>query len=113
MAVKQLREIDILKIKKMCHNKTLRWTNHVVVRLLQRGISMEYVESALLSGEIIEQYPEDYPYPSCLLLGMDKTDKPLHIVCGVSDIELWLITTYYPDQEEWEPNFKTRKGSAK
>ena len=23
-----------------------------------------------MNGEIIEQYPDDYPYPSCLILGV-------------------------------------------
>jgi hypothetical protein len=98
-----------MTIKKMCQNKSLRWTNHILVRLLHRGISIEDVEYTLLSGEIIEQYPEDYPYPSCLVLGVTKANKHLHVVCGVSDIELWLITAYYPDGEEWKPDFKTRK----
>ena len=111
--VKKLRENNIIEIRKMCQSKLLRWTNHILVRLLQRGISIEDVESALLNGEIIEQYPEDYPHPSSLILGLTKAGKHLHVVCGVSDLELWLITSYYPDAEEWESDLKTRKGIVK
>ncbi|MEG0508035.1 MAG: DUF4258 domain-containing protein [Eubacterium sp.] len=31
-------------------------------------------------GEIIENYPKDYPNPSCLILGYLFTDIPLHVV---------------------------------
>ena len=105
-----MHDIAMTTVKQMCQNKLLRWTNHILVRLLQRGISMEDVEHTLLSGGIIEQYPDDYPYPSCLILGMPDIKRNLHVVCGISDTELWLITAYYPDEEEWEPDLKTRKG---
>jgi len=51
-------------------------------RIFRRGISMVDVISALTNGEIIEQYPTDYPFPSCLVLGRTKAGKALHIVCG-------------------------------
>jgi hypothetical protein len=37
--------------------------------MFQRGISMEGVKLALTTGEIIEEYPDDKPYPSRLVLG--------------------------------------------
>jgi hypothetical protein len=33
----------------------------------------------LLSGEVIDRYPEDKPYPSVLLLGFAK-HPPVHVV---------------------------------
>ena len=92
--------------------RPLRWTNHVIVRLLQRGISMDDVVCALISGEIIEEYSHDYPYPSCLVLGLAINKKHLHIVCGTGGGELWLIAAYYPSADEWENDYKTRKGSV-
>ena len=105
-----MHDVNMATIKCMCQSKDIRWTDHIFKRLLQRGISTDDVENALLGGEIIEHYPDDYPYPSCLVLGLSKTGDSLHVVCGLSDRELWLITSYYPDEEEWEVNFKTRKG---
>ena len=67
------------------------------------------IENALLNGEIIEEYDNDYPYPSCLVYGLSLNNKVLHIVCGSNGIELWIITAYYPDNKEWEENFKNRK----
>ena len=61
---------------------------------------MEDVIQVLTNGEIIEQYPTDYPFPSCLVLGYTKTGKALHVVCGSNGVELWLITAYIPDPIE-------------
>ena len=61
------------------------------------------------SGGIIEEYPQDYPYPSCLLLHV--LEKPLHVVCGAGDGQLWIITVYRPDPSQWETDFATRKES--
>ena len=81
----------------------------MIIRLLQRNISQNDVENALMNGEIIEEYENDYPYPSCLVYGIDLDNKVLHIVCGSNGEELWIITAYYPDNSEWENNLKKRR----
>lgn len=101
--------MNIETIKSLCNEEKLRWTNHIFVRLLQRGISMDNVVYALVNGEIIESYPTDYPYPSCLVIGHTQAGNTLHVVCGASDTELWLITSYYPTPEQWSNDFKIRK----
>ena len=70
---------------------------------------MDDVIIALTNGEIIEQYPADFPYPSCLVLGYTKEGKALHIVCGSSGTELWLITAYIPNPAEWTDDLKHRR----
>lgn len=102
--------MNIELIRRLCEAKALQWTNHVMIRLLQRGISTNDVEYAIIHGEIIEQYPDDYPYPSCLVLGATIAGKHLHVVCGATNERLWLITAYYPNPDEWSPDFKRRKG---
>lgn len=104
-----MTELSIEAIKLLCSKKALRWTNHILLRLLQRNITTDDVLSALQNGKIIEKYPEDYPNPSCLVLGLALNDQYLHIVCGISNDELCLITAYYPNSNEWETNFKTRR----
>ena len=96
-------------IKEMVKTGNIRWTNHVLIRLLQRNITQTDIENALLNGEIIEEYENDYPYPSCLVYGLNLNNEVLHIVCGITQTELWIITAYYPDDTECEKDFKTRK----
>lgn len=105
-----MEKLDINEIKKMVKNEKIRWTNHIMIRLLQRNITQIDIENALLNGEIIEQYENDYPYPSCLVYGINLNNEVIHIVCGSNGIELWLITAYYPNNIEWEKDLKTRKG---
>ena len=62
-----------------------------------------------MSGEIIEEYPEDYPYPSCLVFGYTLQNRTLHVVVGIGETKLWLITAYQPDPEQWSEDFKKRK----
>ena len=56
----------------------------------------------------MEHYPDDYPFPSCLILGQ-KDDKIIHIVASINEDMIYIITAYIPDQAKWEGDFKTRK----
>ena len=87
----------------------IRWTNHAIIRLFQRNITQEDIQSAILNGEIIEEYENDYPYASCLVYGINIENKVLHIVWGMNESELWIITAYYPDNVSWENDLKTRR----
>ena len=104
-------EININEIQQLCRDEAFRWTNHIHVRLQQRNIVIDDVVSTIINGEIIEQYPNDYPFPSCLLLGETIGKKPLHVVCGISSGELWMITAYHPNIDEWMKDFKVRRES--
>ena len=76
-------------------------------------IRVEEVLETLNAGEIIEEYPDDQPYPSCLVLGRTLTDRPLHIVCApvLAERRLIVITTYQPDPARWDAEFKQRRRS--
>lgn len=81
--------------------------------MLQRDISSEDVECVLLNGEIIEEYPDDYPSPSVLLMGVSLHGRYLHVVCGVAEEALAVVTAYEPDPDQWEEDRKTRKKVSK
>ena len=101
--------INLDIIKQLVNSRKIRWTNHVLIRLLQRNINQEDVENAILTGEIIEEYENDYPYPSCLVYGINLNNRVLHVVCGIGNDELWIITAYYPDISNWNEDLKKRK----
>lgn len=86
-----------------------RFTIHGFERCVERGISPEEAKEALLSGEVIETYPEDKYGPSCLICGTARKGKILHIQCSIDPI--WIITAYDPtlNPDEWKDNFKRRK----
>ena len=84
-------------------------TKHMTVRLIERGVNLRSIKNTLLDGEIIEQYPNDYPFPSCLVLNFLNGEIPIHVCVGLGEGKLWIITAYYPDTNEWEDDFKTRR----
>lgn len=101
--------IDIEKLKEIYENDEIYVTVHVSEKIRVRSIKMRDIRSAVMNGEIIEQYPEDFPYPSCLILGYTLSGEPLHIVMSYEGSRSSLITAYKPDPDKWSNDFKTRK----
>lgn len=83
---------------------------HAIKRMFQRHISKDDVRHVLESGETIETYPKDTPYPSRLVLGWQES-RPLHVVIAdnAETQEAIVITVYEPDLGEWEQGFRRRK----
>jgi hypothetical protein len=48
-------------------------------------------------------YPEDEPYPSCLIYGKTSEGRPLHIVCAYAEDAncVIIITAYEPSPNRW------------
>lgn len=83
---------------------------HAIERMNERGIMPEDIKTALLASRLIENYPDDRRGHSCLIWGKTQSGRDLHIVCGISEGNLWLITIYEPDKEEWDtPERRKRK----
>jgi Domain of unknown function (DUF4258) len=82
---------------------------HAIQRMFQRNISEKDVRSILMKGETIEEYADDTPYPSRLILGWIG-QKPFHVVAADNDMdkEIIIITVYEPDREKWSDDFKRR-----
>lgn len=102
-------EINLKGIQQICELENIEITLHAAKRLEQRGISIKDVISCIMNGNIIEQYPDDYPYPSCLILGMSVAGQYLHVVVGSNMETIWIITAYYPNPQKWENDYQTRK----
>lgn len=81
--------------------------NYIKVRIL---VARFKTSMEIMHGEIIKQFEGDKPFPSCLLLGMSVNGRYLHVVIASDNINLHIITAYYPSADEWEVDFKTRKG---
>ena len=99
----------IEELRKLCAEGKFKWTAHILTRLQQRNIHPSDIKTCIMTGKIIEQYPADYPYPSCLVLGTDTQEDFLHVVIGYGQGFLWLVTAYRPNPEEWEEDRITRK----
>lgn len=63
-----------------------------------------------MHGEIIENYPDDFPHPSCLIYGYTINDRSvIHVAVSCNGENVGIITAYFPDSDEFENDLKTRK----
>jgi hypothetical protein len=104
------KSLDHDKLRAVLSDDRFEWRKHVLQRLAERGICQASVVEILLSGERIEDYPGDTPYPSALFFGW-AAGKPLHAVAALDETNEWayVITVYEPDLEHFEADYKTRR----
>lgn len=83
---------------------------HAVRRMFERGISSQDVRDVLRTGTIINDYMDDQPYPSRLVLGF-ANGRALHVVVARNpeDNTEIVITVYEPDKAVWESDLKRRR----
>jgi len=95
--------VNIDQIIDSIHNNRIRITDHAEEEARFDQLTLDVILSSVVDGQIIEQYPGDYPYPSCLILGMSGAEEPIHSVWAYNEETKWvvLITVYRPDPERW------------
>ena len=72
--------LDLIEeIREYIKDEKIQWRGHILSRMIQRRIKISDVLTCLQNGEIIEEYNNDNPFPSCLVLGFSK-EKPFHVV---------------------------------
>ncbi len=90
---------EILQLVRQAANKRLLLLPHTIRQMSRpdRMITTIDVETVVMTGEVIEDYPEDARGHSCLMLGFGKPGRPIHVVCSPKDEYLAIITAYLPD----------------
>jgi len=85
-------------------------TGHATEEMMADDLTLADILASVKRGEIIEDYPKDFPFPSCLIFGQNDKGEPIHTVWGHDrgrQLAI-LITTYRPDPERWI-DFKKRR----
>lgn len=100
--------IDLEQIRQINTPERIIVTEHARVRLVERHITIDDVINCINTGKIIEQYTNDKPFPSCLILGIAVHNKYIHVVISSDGEFIYLITAYYPSTEKFESDFATR-----
>lgn len=87
----------------------IKFTDHARIEMADDNIRVDDIHFILDRGEIIEEYPDDKPFPSCLIYGRVK-NKHIHVVCALPEhIDILIvITMYVPDPSKWI-GYKERK----
>lgn len=101
--------MDYEEIKKRISTH-VKFTEHARAAMNSYRVTTDTVLSALDNGEIIEEYENDRPFPSCLVFGKTADSRPLHIVCALPPhVNILIVdTTYIPSEDRWI-DFRRRK----
>jgi hypothetical protein len=85
---------------------------HSIARMAQRLIEIAAIQETLRHCTLIEDYPNDSPCPSRLMLSVRDT-VPLHVVAAynAADDKTIVITVYRPDPLKWSSDVRTRRSS--
>jgi len=95
--------MNINDIIKAIRANRVRITDHADEEARADKLSFDEVFYSVFQGEIIEDYPTDRPYPSCLIYGRTFRGNPVHTVWAYNEQNGWavLITVYRPDPTRW------------
>ena len=83
---------------------------HAIQKLVEREIDFAEIDEIADNLTAIQEYEDDTPYPSCLVLGFSKAKRPLHAVFSVNPLNktVYVITVYEPDVTRWSEDFTRR-----
>ena len=104
--MKKILEMKTIEdIKRCISKKRYNITSHARREMSPKedDISEKELVEAISKGGIIEEYPNDKPFPSCLIFGRTERGRSVHVVCAYSkeDDIVIIITTYEPAINKW------------
>lgn len=70
------------EIRRRVARGDFEFSQHTVDQAIIRHILVRELREAIASGEVIEVYPEDKYGPSCLIFGMTRGGRPVHVQCS-------------------------------
>ncbi len=84
-------------------NNRVRITDHADEEAQADSLGFSEIYFSVLHGEIIEDNPNDKPFPSCLIYGETFSGESVHSVWAYNPANCWavLITVYRPDPQRW------------
>lgn len=102
--------MNIEDITRSIRDNRIRITDHADEAAQADRLSFDEIFVSVLRGGVIEDYPGDKPYPSCLVYGDTLSREPVHSVWAYNPDNGWavLITLYRPDPERWL-DWRTRR----
>ena len=98
--------MQIDEIRKLIQAGRYEVSLHAQNERLEDDLDVSEIETAILTGEVIEDYPDDPRGPSCLISGQVGS-KAVHVVVGWARMRgeenrtLRVITVYIPKTPKW------------
>lgn len=77
---KEAFSMNLANIIDAIRHDRIRITDHADEEAQADHLSFDEIFMSVFQGEIIENYPDDRPYPSCLVYGETFSKEPVHSV---------------------------------
>ncbi len=99
-------------IQSLVASGEVRVSDHGYDELVEDGITVLEILVGIGSGMVVEDYPEYPKGRSVLVLQLDDTGRPIHVVWGIPkgfQRPAVLVTAYRPDPGRWDGRFIERR----
>lgn len=88
-------------LKQAVVERQVKISLHAAEEALAEEITRREIESAMLEAQLLEDYPDWWLGPSCLILGQTENGRSLHLVVSYSGLPVNIITVYEPRPPRW------------
>ncbi len=96
------------RIRAQVDVEDIRVTQHAQQEMIEEDIALNEVLQAISMGQILEDYPEHRRGACCLLYGLTRRGRALHVVCTTAQPILIVITVYEPRPPKWVTSTQRR-----
>jgi hypothetical protein len=88
-------------LRQAVRQQQIKISMHAAEEAVSDNITRFEIEEVLLAARLLEDYPDWWLGPSCLVYGRTKSGRDLHIVVSYSGIPVTIITVYEPQPPKW------------
>lgn len=93
--------MDFSKIRYLIRTRKYLFSEHADEEKTKDQLTVDEIEEAILSGEIIDERLDDPRGESRLIAGKTRSGRLIHIVIGIRfDIPV-IVTVYIPSKDKW------------
>jgi len=79
----------------------MAYSDHGLREALAEDFGEQEVRQALLTGDLLENYPEHRRGPCCLMSGRTAEGRNIHVVVTTTLARPLVITVYEPREPKW------------
>lgn len=101
--------MDFKTIQKHIKAGDYLFSDHADDEKTKDKLTVEEIEQAIVSGEMIEERPDDPRGESRLVAGKTQTGKILHVVIGTRFNKPVIVTVYLPSVGKWSRGIIRRR----
>jgi hypothetical protein len=99
----------LARFKQAVQAQQIKISLHAAEEALSENIARPDIEKAMMTAQFLEDYPDWWLGPCCLIWGQTDSGRDLHLVLSYSEPTVTVVTVYEPKPPRWDrPNRRGR-----